>query len=214
MHLFLRGPQSRWLAVFAVTIVMLGIGGAVGWFRSDTPSRPTHADVWRGLTGPNKASVGHPSGESSALAPSLAELLPGLEAKAAANPADVGTQILLAQTYSELDRPVDGLRVLERLARGNPKDGEIAFARANLLSQGEGPKELREAFELYARAATLAPRLTPLARLHQGEIRTRLGDRAGAVRIWQDHLARFPDDSHRALFEAAIAQVRAPAAGG
>jgi hypothetical protein len=168
--------------------------------------------VWNSL-GTDQVANGA-GNEPSARAPSLAELLPGVEAKAAANPADIGTQILLAQTYAELDRRADGLEVLDRLGKAYPKDGEIAFARASLLSQGENPAELRRAFEFYARAASVTPRLTSLARLHQGEIRVRLGDRPGAVRIWQDHLARFPEESHRALFEAAIAQARAPATGG
>lgn len=212
MHLFLRGRPPRWLRLFAFALVMLGVGAAAAWFRADSATSGTFADVWESLT-PTEAIAPEPQRERPSLAPSLAELLPGLEAKAAADPANVGTQILLAQTYAELGRRAEGLTVLERLAKGRPKDGEVAFARASLLSQGDHAGELRSALEFYGRAATLAPKLTAIARLHQGEIRVRLGDRPGAVRIWQDHLARFPEEPRRDMFEAAIAQARSAAGG-
>ncbi|BAU50420.1 hypothetical protein SVA_3886 [Sulfurifustis variabilis] len=214
MGSLLRGPRSRWLAVFFVALIMLGVGAAAAWFGSENSSRPVFSDVWGGLSRPDGPAKGHAADKApAALAPSLAELLPGLEAKSAAHPDDVGAQILLAQTYNELGRRADGLKVLERLAKARPNDGEIAFARADLLGHGENAAELRQSFDLYARAATLTPRLIPLARLHQGEVRARLGDRAGAIRIWEAHLARFPEDAHRALFESAIAQARAGTGG-
>lgn len=215
MDLFPRGSRSRRLAAFAVAGVMFAVGASlVSYYQADRGAQAPFSAVWDGLAPSAAATAKDAAGDPPpAMAPSLGELLPGLEAKAAANPADAGTQILLAQTYAELGRRADGLRVLERLAKTRPDDGEVAFAHASLLGQGDDVAALRSASELYDRAARLAPRLTGLARLHQGEVRVRLGDRAGAIRLWEEHLGRFPDEPRRALFEAAIAQARTAAAG-
>ena len=61
----------------------------------------------------------------------LGELLPGLEAKVVANPDDADLQVLLAQTYVELGRREKATKLLDKLDRQFPEDGEVRLARSN-----------------------------------------------------------------------------------
>lgn len=210
MHQFLRNRGSWWVTTSLATVVLVVVIAATFHWRQASPRQPPlFNDVWSGLGQPNRTrSPAEPAPAMAAKAPSLEELLPGLESRVAANPSDIGSQILLAQTYGELGRTAEGLTLLEKLARAHPTNAELSLARAELLGQTGDKRQLRSAFDLYGRAAQLSPALGSLARLRQGEIRLQLNDRAGAIRLWQQQIDREPDSPERAQLEAAIAAAR------
>ena len=198
-------PRSRIRLLFAVALVASAAGVGLAVFRAPGPGEVS-GDIVSGLTRTNPHDA--PDPESPA-AGSLESLLPGLEAKVAADPKNTDARLLLAQTYGELDRRADALRVLGKLVTERPGDGQIRFLHAELLMRGESRADLRAAFDGFAASIRTYPEAERFARLHQGEIRLRLGDKPGAVRLWRDYARRLPaDDPHRALFEHALAQAQ------
>ena len=81
----------------------------------------------------------------------LGELLPGLEAKVAANPDDADLQVLLAQTYVELGRREKATELLDKLDRQFPEDDRIPFIRARALMESDATADLRKAIHLFER---------------------------------------------------------------
>jgi cytochrome c-type biogenesis protein CcmH/NrfG len=139
---------------------------------------------------------------------SLNELLPGLEAKVTANPQDVDLQILLAQTYAELGQPQKGQELMDKVHQRFPEDSRVPFARAKILMAGKSLADLRRAIHLFEESARNEPKLVHLARLHQGQILLRLGDRERARQIWRDYIATLPvGDERRSLIEAELAHI-------
>lgn len=171
------------------------------------------AGVMAGLKGqpPAPMDAGQPPPTGAPQLPSLNDLLPGLEAKVAANPRDVDSRLLLAQTYAEVGQRDKALQNLKRLRTEQPANAHVAFVSAAVLMAGGDAGELRQAFDLLEQSRT-QPALAPMARLYQGEIRLRQGDAAGARTLWQDELRQLaPDDRHRGLLEAELAKLNAPA---
>jgi cytochrome c-type biogenesis protein CcmH/NrfG len=139
---------------------------------------------------------------------SLNELLPGLEAKVAANPQDVDSQILLAQTYAELGQVQKGQELIDKLHQKFPENSRVPFARAKMLMAGTTPADLRKAIHLFEESALNEPTVVHLARLHQGQILLRLGDRERAIQIWRDYIATLPaGDERRTLIESELAHI-------
>ncbi|MBI5613238.1 MAG: tetratricopeptide repeat protein [Gammaproteobacteria bacterium] len=170
------------------------------------------AGVMAGLKGqaPMPMDSGHPPPTGAPQLPSLNDLLPGLEAKVAANPRDVDSRLLLAQTYAEVGQRDKALKNLKQLRAEQPGNGHVAFVSATVLMAGGDPGELRQAFDLLEQSRK-QPALSSMARLQQGEIRLRQGDAAGARTLWQNELRQLaPDDRHRGLFEAELAKLNVP----
>ena len=64
------------------------------------------------------------------------------------------------------------------------------------------------AIHLFEESALSDPKLGHLARLHQGQILLRLGDRERARQIWRDYLATLPaGDERRSAIEAELAHI-------
>lgn len=156
---------------------------------------------------PDPAVAGHPA-PVAPKASSLNELLPGLEAKVAVNPQDVDSQILLAQTYAELGQAEKAQELFDKLHRKFPDNSRVPFARAKILMAGTAPADLRKAIHLFEESALNEPTIVHLARLHQGQILLRLGDRERAIQIWRDYIATLPaGDERRSLIEAELAHI-------
>ncbi len=153
------------------------------------------------------ARLSHPASVQPTVS-SLNELLPGLEAKVAANPEDVDLQILLAQTYAELGQGEKAQELMDKVHQKFPEDSHVPFARAKILMAGKAPADLRRAIHLFEESALSDPKLGHLARLHQGQILLRLGDRERARQIWRDYLATLPaGDERRSAIEAELAHI-------
>jgi cytochrome c-type biogenesis protein CcmH len=154
----------------------------------------------------SEAGSAPPADAASPPVASLADLLPGLEAKVAANPKDVGQRLLLAQTYNELGQRDKGIKELRIVNRAEPKNTEVTILLGAALMESDSRTDLSEAFSLLDEAVRLKPAVSPMARLYQGDIRVKLGDTQGAVKIWQDYLNHMSaGDQRRAMFQDRIA---------
>jgi len=183
------------LGVAGIVLSMFGVGYVLGWFQFGAASGDA-ASTHAGVTGANSVNVA-----------SLSDLLPGLEAKVAANPLDANLRRLLAQTYTELgqhDKGVEHLRVLHKQA---PSDNPTTILLATSLMQRGTPADLNESYKLLEGAVQANPAVAPMARLYQGDIKLKLGDVAGAVKIWKGYIGKMSaGDPRRAMFEEKIAQ--------
>jgi cytochrome c-type biogenesis protein CcmH/NrfG len=107
-------------------------------------------------------------------ASSLSGLVAGLEKKVAANPENIDQQLLLAQTYNELDNRAKSLKLLYSLNKQAPVNAQVKITLATILMTGMDRKELKEASQLFDEAIKLKPEVASMARMYQGEIRVKL----------------------------------------
>lgn len=108
-------------------------------------------------------------------ATSLNGLVAGLEKKVAANPENIDQQLLLAQTYNELDNRAKSLKLLRALNKKTSGNPQVKTTLATILMTGSDKKELNEAYQLFDEAIKLNPEISKMARLYQDEIKVKLG---------------------------------------
>jgi len=106
---------------------------------------------------------------------SLGGLVAGLEKKVAANPENIDQQLLLAQTYNELDNRAKSLKLLHSLIKQAPKDAQVKITLATILMTGSDKQELKEASALFDEAIQLKPEVANMARQYQDQIKSKLG---------------------------------------
>lgn len=116
----------------------------------------------------------HASKEQELAAQSLSGLVAGLEKKVAANPENIDQQLLLAQTYNELDNRAKSIKLLKSLTTQAPKNAQVKITLATILMNSTVKEELKEASQLFEQAIQLKPEIGSMARLYQGEIRVKL----------------------------------------
>lgn len=196
------GVASRMKLIGIGSAIIVG-AFAVGYLAGDHTPAPDAAPAMP-VTGPGGEAM-----DAKPLA-RLEDLLPGLEAKVAANPADHDRRLLLARTYLETGNRDKGIAALRALRRDAPQHTEATIVLANSLLNGPAEKDWREALTVFDDVVRLRPAAASMARLYQGEARLKLGDRQGALRTWKDFVRTLPTgDAQRALFEERI-----KAAGG
>ena len=204
VQLFQAKPSGRLtliLSIAGVALVMFGIGYGVAHLQ---PVAETAA-------GADQNAAAAPSQAAPMKAGNLADLLPGLEAKVAANPNDVEQRVLLGQTYGELGQRDKAIKELRTAHRAAPQDARITILLATALMDGGPQSDLRESYKLLGEAVSNKPEVAPMARLYQGDILMKLGDNRGALKVWKDYLGKLPaDDPRRTMFEDKIAQASAP----
>jgi len=105
---------------------------------------------------------------------SLSGLVAGLEKKVAANPGNIDQQLLLAQTYNELDNRAKSLDLLRSVNKQAPKHVQVKITLATVLMTGTDKQELKDALVLFDDAIKLKPDVASMARIYQGEIRVKL----------------------------------------
>lgn len=120
----------------------------------------------------------HPSMAEEPAVMSLSGLVAGLEKKVAANPENIDQQLLLAQTYSELDNRTKSIKLLRKLNLQTPKNAQVKITFATILMKSEDKQELKEASQLFEEAIKLKPEATSMAKMYQGEIKVKLGNKA------------------------------------
>lgn len=108
-------------------------------------------------------------------ATSLSSLVTGLEKKVVANPENIDQQLLLAQTYNELDNRARSLKLLRDLNKKTSSNPQVKITLATILMSGTDKQELKEAYQLFDKAITLNPEVSKMAKLYQGEIKVKLG---------------------------------------
>jgi cytochrome c-type biogenesis protein CcmH/NrfG len=142
----------------------------------ETASALTTTDMEHAFGSANP-SVHEPAMKEPA-AMSLSGLVAGLEKKVAANPENIDQQLLLAQTYNQLDNRAKSLQLLHSLNKQEPKNAQVKITLATILMTGEDKQELKEASQLFDNAIKLNPEVASMARLYQGEIRVKLDNMA------------------------------------
>jgi cytochrome c-type biogenesis protein CcmH/NrfG len=178
--------------IAAMAAVLFGVGFSMGWFnprveKTAEESAPT----------PGNPSVS-----------SLSDLLPGLEAKVAANPNDMGQRLLLAQTYGELGQREKSIKELRFLRKADPKEPQVVIYLAVALLESDAKSDLQEAYKLLDEAVRMKPALMPMARMYQSDILVKLGDRQGAIKLLKAYLAQTSaKDERRAMFEEKLAKL-------
>ena len=200
----LSRPGTR-LAVTAGAVALIAAAFAAGYGLGT--SRPGPDDL-----GMSKAEIEalHAQAQAPTPAPqagSLEGLVAGLEKKVAANPNDLDQQLLLAQTYHELGQRDKAVKLLRTLRKKMPQDSSLTIILATTLMDGDNQTELREAFQLFDEAVRQKPAVVPMARLYQGDILVKLGDNAGALKLWNEQLKKTAaGDPARAMYEEKIAR--------
>jgi cytochrome c-type biogenesis protein CcmH/NrfG len=192
--------QTRWrwwgAGLLAVAALMFGAGYLFGGSQA---SKDDSGAPPAGETGVEAQGVS---------VASLNDLLPGLEAKVAASPRDTSQRMLLAQTYMELGQTDKGIGQLRQLRQQTPGDVEVTILLATALMQRANAADLKEASSLLDAALRAKPAVVPMVRLYQGEIRMKLGDTAGALKIWKQYVGQMSaGDPRRQMFLQRIEQV-------
>lgn len=154
------------------------------------------------LTGGDKSTNGQ-------VAPMLADLVGRLEAKVKSDPANVGNQILLAQTYAELGRTDEGITILRKVALTNIETPRVNVVLALLLSKSGKPEDQTAALKLLENASKADASQTGTAELYRGRIFVAQGKNDLAIKAWKAALKKIPaTDNARAQLEEELAKIK------
>lgn len=141
----------------------------------DTANALSSTDMEHAFGGAKLSASAHDSAmPAAATATSLSGLVAGLEKKVAVNPENIDQQLLLAQTYNELDNRTKSLKLLHSLNKQAPRNAQVKITLATTLMTGMDRHELKEASQMFDEAIKLKPEVASMARMYQGEIRAKL----------------------------------------
>ena len=185
----------------AILVAAVALDGEVSTKKRDPifDALSTPASVNWGLPGSSPPATAMPR------VASVSELLPRLEAKVLAKPDDAGLQILLVRTYLELNQRSKAEELVHKLYRRFPDDQRLPLLRARILMQSHDVFDLREAIALLEEDSRRRPTMAHLARLYQGQILLRLGERKQAMKVWRDFISTLaPGDERRKLLEVEL----------
>lgn len=170
--------QKTWIAVAGAALLTAAFASGY-WLGNNTrsgtkamPNSLTSADMEHAF-----GSVQSPLHEAATQEPavmSLSGLVAGLEKKVAANPENIDQQLLLAQTYNELDNREKSLKLLHALNQQAPLNPQVKITLATILMTSTDRKELQQASRLFDEAINLKPEIASMARLYKGEIQVKL----------------------------------------
>ena len=146
----------------------------------------------------------------SVSAPGLDMLLKGLESKVAADPANVGNRILLAQTYNELGMQDKALIEMRALQKEQPEDGRVNLVLGSILSSSSDTEMVKESISVLDKAKTDAGVQQYLVDMYKGDALIRMQDHDGALKHWKAALDNMPlSDNRRAVLEQRISNLSA-----
>jgi len=141
------------------------------------------------------------------VAPMLADLVGRLEAKVKTDPANIGNQILLAQTYSELGRTEEGVAILRKVAQTKVETPRVNVVLASLLSKSDKPEDWSAALKLLDDATKADAGQAGIAELYRGRVYIAQGKKDVAIKTWKAALKRIPAaDNARAQLEQELAK--------
>ena len=143
------------------------------------------------------------------VAPMLGDLVGRIEEKVKADPANIGNQILLAQTYSELGRNDDGIAVLRKVPAGKPETPRAQIVLASLLAKNGQPEAFTEAFKLLDAAPKVDATQKGYAELYRGKVYLAQGKKDVAIKTWDAALKKLPaTDNARAQIEDELSKAK------
>ena len=150
-------------------------------------------------------SMGEASQPGKLQAPDLGGLLSGLEAKVAADPADIGKRLLLAQTYNELGMTEKSLKELRTMQAEHPEHARVNLVLASILSNSDDKKDLKESLQILDKLSTDKSVKQYLVHLYRGNALIRQQDHKGALENWKASLTDMPEgDNRRAVLQQRI----------
>jgi len=127
-------------------------------------------------------------------APMLSNLLAGLEKKVADDPTNIGSKMLLAQTYAEVGEVSRGLVILREMLTKEPDNQKMRMVYATVLGKSDNPAELNEALKLLN---TLDQSEDPAQKgsvlLQKGRVYLRMGEPESAKKEWTQALVHLPE---------------------
>jgi len=163
-------------ALTAAFALGYGVGNKAGKPAMEPTNALTSTDMDRAFGSVKPKPADHPSMAEEPSVTSLGGLVAGLEKKVAANPENIDQQLLLAQTYSELDNRAKSIKLLRALNKQAPKNAQVKITFATILMKSEDKQELKEASQLFDEAIKLKPDAASMAKMYQGEIKVKLGN--------------------------------------
>jgi cytochrome c-type biogenesis protein CcmH/NrfG len=175
--------KNRLLALsIASSIALLTITFYVGYVVGEHHSQSTIEsattltpnDMDRAFGSVKVPTQPHDNSGKEPMAMSLSGLVAGLEKKVAEHPENIDQQLLLAQTYNELDEKAKGLKLLNTLNKQAPKNAQVKVTLATALMAGTDIESLKTAMKLFDEAIKLKPELSGMARDHQEQINLKL----------------------------------------
>lgn len=156
--------------------MFFGLGYAVGsktlQYPVETAGKLTSSDIEHAFAGVRSSAHEPTMHEPAAMG--LSGLVAGLEKKVAENPKNIDQQLLLAQTYNELNNRAQSLKLLHSLNKQFPENAQVKITLATILMTGADKQELKEAYQMFDAAIELKPEVASMARMYQGEIRVEL----------------------------------------
>lgn len=146
---------------------------------------------------------------SGQVAPGLGDLVGRIEEKVKADPSNIGNQILLAQTYSELGRIEEGIAILRKIPAGKPETPRSQIVLASLLAKTAQPEAYNEAFKLLDIAAKADATQKGYAELYRGKIYLGQEKKDLAIKAWEVALKKLPaTDNARSQIEDELSKAR------
>lgn len=171
---------NRVTIISAAVALILGYGAGY-WVGSrphpsviEQPQTLTSTDIDHAFG--NVKVTPHEKPTQDAMAMSLSGLVAGLEKKVAANPGNIEQQLLLAQTYNELDNRDKSLALLRKLNKNSPNNAQVKITLATVLMKGSDKEELKESLQRFDEAIKLSPDVAKMAGLYQGEVKVKLAN--------------------------------------
>lgn len=131
-----------------------------------------------------------------------------LRDKLAKNPQDADSLLLLARSYTELERYADAAKVYDKLTQLVPNEAQLWAEFADVLAMASGQSLAGHPTLLLDKALKLDPN-NPKALALSGSAAMGRGDYPAAIRYWESVLKLVPKDSEDAkLLEGGIQQAR------
>ena len=159
---------------------------------------------------PAASSPGGDDKPKAAAAPMLANLIMGLEKKVAADPANSGNKMLLAQTYAEIGEIEKGVNMLREIQAAEPDNIKLRIVLASVLGKSNNPAELKQAMELLDSVGDGAgdANIAGSVLLQRGRLYIKMGETETARKQWNEALKTLPAASgYRKQVEIELARL-------
>lgn len=137
-----------------------------------------------------------------------ASSLKALEEKVAARPDDADSILLLARSYSELERFADAAQTYDKLTRLVPNEAQLWADYADVMAMASGRTLIGTPTKLLDKALALDPDNFKALAL-SGSAAMERGDYAATVRYWEKLLQMIPrEDENAKIVESGLQQAR------
>jgi len=160
------------------------------------------------LGGPAAAPAKKNSQPGQLTAPDLGSLLGRMEDKVKAEPDNINSRLLLAQTYSELGLEDKAIQEARTALELQPDHARAKLVLSSVLSKRKAENELNEAIKLLKSLQSSPDVKRYLVDMYLGDAWIHLGNHESAVASWKMALEGMPvSDNRRAMIEKNISEI-------